>query len=100
MKVPAPSFALVFLSDAALAESNAPSQTYSTTVYPKGFHSAIIDPSVLATSNGHQAFAQHGGSTSQGSASAAFGVSQAMPSIAALIAVAAGSWLISRSYTR
>ncbi|KAF7297395.1 Glyco-hydro-79C domain-containing protein [Mycena indigotica] len=55
VKVPAPGFALVFLGgDDALTENKgAPSQTYSTTALTKTVNTATINPSVLATSNGH-----------------------------------------------
>ena len=68
--VPAPSIALVFLTDEALTLSNpveGATQTYATTVV--GFGSATIDPNTLETSNG-----QNGnglGSNSKGSAGAA-----------------------------
>ncbi|KAJ7153086.1 glycoside hydrolase family 79 protein, partial [Mycena crocata] len=54
VKVPAPGFALVFLSDAAQTETQgAPSTTFSTTALTKTQNTATIDASVLATSNGH-----------------------------------------------
>ncbi|KAF7985563.1 hypothetical protein HWV62_3829 [Athelia sp. TMB] len=55
VQVPAPGFALVFLTDNAFNEVNpAPSAipTFSTTTL-SGKATATIDPSVLATSNGH-----------------------------------------------
>ena len=54
IKVPAPGFALVFLNDAVLSEVTPQSpQTFATTAYTRKTHIATIDPSVLATSNGH-----------------------------------------------
>jgi len=53
IRVPAPGFALVFLSPQYLTEvSNGP-ETFSTTARTKTRNTATIDPSVLATSNGH-----------------------------------------------
>ncbi|KAF7974485.1 hypothetical protein HWV62_12034 [Athelia sp. TMB] len=54
IKVPAPGFALVFLNDAVLSEVTPQSpQTFATTAYTRKIHTATVDPSVLATSNGH-----------------------------------------------
>ena len=56
VQVPAPGFALVFLTDNALSESTPKGpQTFATTAVTKTIHSATVDPSVLATSNGHNA---------------------------------------------
>jgi len=55
--VRAPSFALIFLSDSALvnsgSESPASTVTFATTAYTNHNHHPILDPSVLATMNGH-----------------------------------------------
>ncbi|KAH8833938.1 glycoside hydrolase family 79 protein [Flagelloscypha sp. PMI_526] len=64
--VPAPGFALVFLNSDITTESEV--KTYSTTAYTKTRNTATIDPSVLATSNGHQNVADKKYSTSVGSA--------------------------------
>ena len=74
--VPAPGVALVFLTDAALTEVTdaAPSTTFSTTFLTKTGNTLTIDPSVLATSNGHAGMDANKnklGSTSKGSVSAA-----------------------------
>ncbi|KAJ7486841.1 hypothetical protein FB451DRAFT_1127091 [Mycena latifolia] len=51
--VPAPGFALVFLTDAAFTENGgAPSVTFATTARTKTHNTATVDPVVLATSNG------------------------------------------------
>ncbi|KAJ6548770.1 hypothetical protein B0H19DRAFT_1221069 [Mycena capillaripes] len=51
--VPAPGFALVFLTDDAFTESKgAPSVTFPTTAQTKTHNTATVDPSVLSTSNG------------------------------------------------
>ncbi|KAF7316422.1 Glyco-hydro-79C domain-containing protein [Mycena indigotica] len=66
VEVPAPGFALVFLSDSALTETaGAPSVTFTTTALTKTRNTATIDASVLATSNGNR-MADHGlGGTSK-----------------------------------
>jgi len=98
VKVPAPSFALAFLSDQALSESDSgASQTFSTSLKTKTENTATVDPSVLATSNGHKGFANHGGTTSkETSHNAAFGLSQALPSMVTLVSLVTGSLLVGR----
>ncbi|KAL7278756.1 hypothetical protein ACG7TL_007763 [Trametes sanguinea] len=55
VKVPAPGFALVFMSDEAMQESEpASTATFATTVVTKAKNTVTIDPEVLATSNGHK----------------------------------------------
>ncbi|KAF8644981.1 hypothetical protein AX16_008155 [Volvariella volvacea WC 439] len=79
--VPAPGFALVFLTDdAQTAEGGpngggegGPSVTFSTTAFTKLVNTATVDPAVLQTSNGHKAVGGHLGSTSKGSANGAVG---------------------------
>ncbi|KAJ7648642.1 hypothetical protein DFH06DRAFT_1095434, partial [Mycena polygramma] len=67
VKVPAPGFALVFLSDAVYSESGSSSTlTFPTTARTQTRNTATVDPSVLATSNGHGASLDGLGSTSQG----------------------------------
>lgn len=75
--VPAPGFALVFLTQSALDESdNAhPTETFATTAYTKAHNTLTVDPSVLATSNGQDATVRkYLGSTSFGTAGGAVGV--------------------------
>ncbi|KAJ7200294.1 hypothetical protein GGX14DRAFT_466601 [Mycena pura] len=53
--VPAPGFALVFLTDDAQTETaGLPSVTFGTTARTKTRNTATVDPSVLATSNGNK----------------------------------------------
>ncbi|KAJ7331317.1 glycoside hydrolase family 79 protein [Mycena albidolilacea] len=53
--VPAPGFALVFLTDDAFTESKgAASVTFPTTAQTKTKNTATVDPSVLSTSNGYR----------------------------------------------
>ncbi|KAK0192626.1 hypothetical protein F5146DRAFT_1136454 [Armillaria mellea] len=70
--VPAPGFALVFLTDEALSESEGEgeAQTFPTTATTKMDNTATVDPAVLATSNGHHAAVDGLGSTSRGSSNA------------------------------
>ncbi|KAG1733524.1 glycoside hydrolase family 79 protein [Suillus lakei] len=96
IKVPAPGFALVFLTDNALSESDqSPTMTFSTTAYTNLHGPTItIDPSVLATSNGEKGLADALAGTSKGrQMSSAPGFAQALPS---LIAVMAGALVIGR----
>lgn len=74
--MPAPGFALVFLSDSALEASEtggAEATTFPTTAETRTRNTATIDPAVLATSNGHVAMGDGNerggrlGSTSAGS---------------------------------
>ena len=80
VRVPAPGFALVFITDdpANLGSANA-AKTYSTTAYTKTFNTATVDPSVLATSNGHSGKDRTNiGSTSFGSKGGAVGLKDGM----------------------
>ncbi|KAJ7572751.1 glycoside hydrolase family 79 protein, partial [Mycena floridula] len=54
IQVPAPSFALVFLSEQAFSGSDTGTTvTFPTTVFTKTLNTATVDASILATSNGH-----------------------------------------------
>lgn len=81
IRIPAPGFALVFLSPGALESSHAggaPPTTFPTTAETRTRNTVTIDQAVLATSNGHSAMGFDGkkgrngkarlGSTSAGSA--------------------------------
>jgi hypothetical protein len=88
VQVPAPGFALVFLSDAAFEESTQEAQTFATTAVTRTRNTATVDQAVLATSNGWW----HGnqkdlGSTSKQSSAGRVFVPYAMASIAALGAI-------------
>lgn len=100
IKVPAPGFALVFITSDALSDSEpSATVTFSTTAMTKRpksttASSTLVDPSVLATANGQSgADRAQLGSTSKGSsgASRSAGV---YPSIAGLISVLAGMSLL------
>ncbi|KAI0073209.1 glycoside hydrolase family 79 protein [Panus rudis PR-1116 ss-1] len=90
IKVPAPSFALVFFTDEALKESEpSATVTFGTTAYTKTINTATVDPQVLATSNGHGGKNRPFGSTSKGSTGAA-SVGVVVPSLMSLGAVLLG----------
>jgi len=94
VKVPAPGFALVFITDdpANLGSGN-PVETYSTTAYTKTFNTVIIDPSSLANSNGHSGKDRTNvGSTSYGSRSGAMGLRDGMLGMFYVIVGCAAGW--------
>ncbi|KAF8486953.1 hypothetical protein DFH94DRAFT_621281 [Russula ochroleuca] len=64
VKVPAPSFALVFLSDVALMAVSSATLTFPTTVVTRTRNTVYIDPSLLANSNGDYGFQNKKGRTS------------------------------------
>ncbi|OSD00691.1 glycoside hydrolase family 79 protein [Trametes coccinea BRFM310] len=100
VKVPAPGFALVFMSDEAMQESEpASTATFATTVVTKAKNTVTIDPEVLATSNGHKGMKGRYGSTSAGSNAARRAVG-AYPSAMALLAAVAGAAVIRRAIVR
>ena len=77
----APGFALVFLTDEALTESEQTEamQTFSTTAVTKLTNTATVDPAVLETSNGLGGKVLKLGSTSRGSSSGAVRVKGLVP---------------------
>ncbi|KAJ7292155.1 glycoside hydrolase family 79 protein [Mycena rebaudengoi] len=54
VRVPAPGFALVYLTDSVYSDKQDPPQTYATTARTKLHNTATIPPEVLATSNGQR----------------------------------------------
>ncbi|OCH87689.1 glycoside hydrolase family 79 protein [Obba rivulosa] len=100
IRVPAPGFALVFLTNNALKESTPTSTaTFSTTAYTKTINTASVDVSALATSNGRSGKDAQLGSTSHGSSGAgrAAGVYPSMAGLAVvLVAVTTVMKVISR----
>ncbi|KAJ6554258.1 hypothetical protein B0H19DRAFT_1152984 [Mycena capillaripes] len=103
VKVPAPGFALVFLSDAAQTETAMPSKTFSTTALTKTQNTATVARSVLATSNGHgggdDPLLHNGdlGSTSRGSKSGARALRPAAALLVTSGALALGAMLVGRA---
>ena len=101
VRVPAPGFALVFMSDEAAAESEPTSTaTFGTTAITKIKNTATIDEAVLATSNGNRGMEQFSGSTSFGSGNAGARAAGVYPSVMALLAVAAGTGIVLRAFAR
>ncbi|KAI0087487.1 glycoside hydrolase superfamily [Irpex rosettiformis] len=98
IKVPAPGFALVFLSSEALSESEPSStMTFATTVTTKTATTATIDSSVLATAQGQSGRdRQHNHATSKGSSGAtmtATTLSSTIVTISSLFGVLSVVWL-------
>jgi len=79
--VPAPSYALIFLTSSALQEvDSGPSKTFATTVTTKTAY-MTVNQAVLATSNGHSGSSLDDlASTSKNSLNGAFGLAQALES--------------------
>lgn len=100
IKVPAPSFALVFLTNNAFTEnSGAPSTTFATTALTKTANTVTIDSAVLATSNGHSGMENRLGSTSKGSANGAFDTRK-VSGFAMLLAMISGGVVLGRALMR
>ncbi|KAH8092184.1 hypothetical protein BXZ70DRAFT_951580 [Cristinia sonorae] len=97
VQVPAPGFALVFLTDDALKESTpASTATFATTVLTKTMNTATLDPAVVATSNGESGSnREHLASTSKKSAGSAGVAAVLAPSVAVLVSVLAGVAVLS-----
>ena len=100
IKVPAPSFALVFLTDTAFSAvtPNTP-LTYPTTAMTRTANTIFIDPSMLATSNGHYGMEDKEGATSFGSSSGGHALGEILMSgsfaLASIVAVI-GTFIIGR----
>ncbi|KIM41887.1 glycoside hydrolase family 79 protein [Hebeloma cylindrosporum] len=96
ISVPAPAAALVFLSSSALTETaGSESHTFPTTAETRTHNTVTVDPSLLATSNGHTGMGKRLGSTSVGSANAAETGALTRSSVGAMLAGAlVGSMLV------
>ncbi|THH33380.1 hypothetical protein EUX98_g815 [Antrodiella citrinella] len=101
VQVPAPGFALVFVSGTAAQDANpASTATFPTTVLTKTVNTVTVDPSVLATSNGQSGMDRGAlGSTSKGSAGAASPAVVA-PAAAGILALLAGVGVLFEVYRR
>ncbi|KAF8519369.1 glycoside hydrolase family 79 protein [Hysterangium stoloniferum] len=101
VNVPAPGFALVFLTPEAQAASSggqAAVVTFATTATTGIYrNTATIPPGVLATSNGHGGLNNQVGSTSFGSTNGALNLLHALPGILSLLCMAIGAAMIGRS---
>ncbi|KAG6917380.1 hypothetical protein DXG01_002759 [Tephrocybe rancida] len=86
----APSLAVVFLTNPSNGNQAAP--TFATTALTKTAHTVTVDPSVLATSNGHSGKDRlQLGSTSHGSTNGVEGLKALIPGASLLFALAAGA---------
>ncbi|THH33379.1 hypothetical protein EUX98_g814 [Antrodiella citrinella] len=100
IKVPAPGFALVFMSDTALTDSEpSATVTFSTTALTRTMNTATIDAAALETSNGQSGITRHLGSTSKGSSGAGRGTG-VVSSVAALGALLAGVVVFFRAFAQ
>ncbi|KZP33152.1 glycoside hydrolase family 79 protein [Athelia psychrophila] len=92
IKVPAPSFALVFLNDDVLSEVTPQNPlTFATTAVTKKVNTATVDAAVLATSNGHSGLEggpRMGTSKTTAASNAAGSVGNARPAMNALVVMA------------
>ncbi|KAF8073315.1 glycoside hydrolase family 79 protein [Lyophyllum atratum] len=103
----APSFALVFLTDPSLPSAGnggngdtGGAVTFETTALTKTVNTATVDPSVLATSNGHSGKERLGmGSTSPGSISKAVGRGVGMVGVVVL-AMGVGAGVVLAGWAR
>ncbi|KAG6915354.1 hypothetical protein DXG01_012005 [Tephrocybe rancida] len=100
IRVPAPSYALVFLTDASLSEpGTAATTTFATTVQTRTRNTVTVDQAVLATSNG--GYGKKLGSTSAGSSNgAAPGGMRAVPGLVSVLALTAGVLVLGRMFGR
>jgi hypothetical protein len=89
--VPAPGFALVFLTSTDAAVSPASTLTFPTSTQTRTVNTIYIDPSVLATSYGHSGMENVRGATSPGSSSDASSWRGAMPGALVVLAAALGA---------
>ena len=95
--VPAPGLALVFLDDDSYNEVTPSSTlTFPTTYVTATVNTAQVDPSVLATSNGHGDMGSRRDTTSPGSRSGAWSQHIAAPGMALLSTMAAGALFLLR----
>ncbi|KAI0270636.1 glycoside hydrolase family 79 protein [Gloeopeniophorella convolvens] len=100
VKVPAPSFALVFLTDTALsAVSPDSTMTFATTALTRTANTIFIDPTMLANSNGNYGMEDKKGATSFGS-SGALALRDALPRsfMFAFAAAAFGALFVGRRW--
>ncbi|KZV69145.1 glycoside hydrolase family 79 protein [Peniophora sp. CONT] len=96
--VPAPGFALVFLTDNAFtAIENTPAMTFPTTAVTATVNTARVIPSVLASSNGHHDMTGQWDTTSPGSAHSVFSAAwttRTLPGYSILLGAIMGAVLL------
>ncbi|KAI0270634.1 hypothetical protein BC834DRAFT_967376 [Gloeopeniophorella convolvens] len=96
--VPAPGFALVFLTSAALsAVSPQSTVTFPTTALTRTANTIFIDPTMLANSNGNYGMENVRGATSFGSSGAAV-PGAVLPGVLTLLTVALGAVAVVRRW--
>ncbi|KAJ6561989.1 glycoside hydrolase family 79 protein [Mycena capillaripes] len=89
IKVPAPGFALVFLTDLSTDKETYPAvPTFSTTVQTKTVNTLSIDPSLLATSNGQAGANFLPAKSSQGKKPS--GAAQILPHLTVVVCISLG----------
>jgi hypothetical protein len=97
--VPAPCFALVFLTSEALsAVSPASTVTYPTSTQTRTKNTIYIDPAVLETSYGHSGMENVRGATSAGSSSALSVMRDTLPGAFVLLTAALGAVAVARRW--
>ncbi|GLB45268.1 putative glycosyl hydrolase family 79 C-terminal beta domain [Lyophyllum shimeji] len=93
--VKAPGFALVFMTDPTRLVTEEALATFQTTAYTKTMNTATVDPSVLATSNGHsEKERMRLGSTSPGSVSGTEGLRTWASGVTVLLALLSGGMVV------
>lgn len=100
--VPSPGFALVFMNpaDPMIAESQA-QKTFATTARTRTVNTVTVDPTVLATSNGHSADIRGSlGSTTHGSISSASGMHSLLPGATVLLSAVLGAFVAMKGFVR
>jgi hypothetical protein len=102
VQVPAPGFALVFLTDSAFSEVTPENpKTFPTTSVTRTLNTATVDPSVLATSNGHSGSDRNKlGSTGKGRANGAESLRGVAPGIFVLLAMGLGAVMVGSGVAR
>ena len=98
IKVPTPGFALVFFSDNIFSEVTPSSpQMFAMMTATKTEDMVTVDPSMLATLNGHAGVDRDRslGSTSRGSENGAGGVRTIAPGLIVVLALAVGALALS-----
>ncbi|KAF8217162.1 glycoside hydrolase family 79 protein [Mycena galopus ATCC 62051] len=95
VRIPAPGFALIFLTDTVYSESETASTlTFPTTVRTQTKNTVTVNPSVLATSNGNVAALNGIGSTSPGELNAGRSLQAPMVLSVLFSAIAMGAALL------
>jgi hypothetical protein len=95
VRVPAPGFALVFLTEAAFSEvDGATPRTFPTTANTATLNTVRVAPSVLATSNGHTNMGHRGDVTSPGSRGHTSASARTTPVLGVLASVVGGATLL------